>query len=380
MCERQSDQSTRSICRSHVGKRQGSVAASAALPGEERERLAEHASQGSVSSVKAQIDLNGLSEEQSAMPSVTEWLKKIRIDRLSAPSETRYFSWNSQTFLGKGPAGSIVVKDEDGLFLMANEIAEELSDTILREVVSALGVSKYEEHGADQIWAEELRDIRTRRKGIPVEVMTILPKNPKEIQKGTMDFEVNGMHKRKGQKIEPVDDSGQTAREIEGRLDWKERAKAKQYPTEDPSRAPFAKYFEPRYATFPRGTRITPERRKEMKISPDLLPREVEMLEELLYRRESALAWDFRESGRVSREVIPPVVIDTVPHQAWRADQFPVPRKLREVVIEMLQDRINRGTLELCKSQYRNPWFLVAKKDKGYWLINNAQKINGVTI
>ncbi|EFQ93275.1 hypothetical protein PTT_09396 [Pyrenophora teres f. teres 0-1] len=35
-----------------------------------------------------------------------------------------------------------------------------------------------------------------------------------------------------------------------------------------------------------------------MKISPDLWPREREMLEELLYRRESALAWDFRESGR----------------------------------------------------------------------------------
>ena len=46
----------------------------------------------------------------------------------------------------------------------------------------------------------------------------------------------------------------------------------------------------------------------------------------------------------------------------------------------MIQDRINRGTLELCKSQYRNPWFLVAKKDKGYRLINNAQKLNGVTI
>ena len=41
------------------------------------------------------------------------------------------------------------MKDEDGLFLMANEIAKELSDTILREVVSALRVSKYEEHGAD---------------------------------------------------------------------------------------------------------------------------------------------------------------------------------------------------------------------------------------
>jgi len=83
------------------------------------------------------------------MPLVTKWLKKIRIDRLLAPSKTRYFLWNSQTFLGKGLAGSIVVKDKDRLFLIANEIAKELLDTILREVVLALRVSKYEEHRAD---------------------------------------------------------------------------------------------------------------------------------------------------------------------------------------------------------------------------------------
>ena len=41
------------------------------------------------------------------------------------------------------------MKDKDGLFLMANKIAKELLDTILREVVLALGVSKYEEYGAD---------------------------------------------------------------------------------------------------------------------------------------------------------------------------------------------------------------------------------------
>ena len=78
-----------------------------------------------------------------------------------------------------------------------------------------------------------------------------------------------------------------------------------------------------------------------MKIAPNLLPREREMLLEMLYRREAALAWDFKESGRVSTEVVPPVVIDTVPHKAWRADQFPIPRKLRDVVIEIVQERID---------------------------------------
>ena len=92
----------------------------------------------------------------------------------------------------------------------------------------------------------------------------------------------------------------------------------------------------------------------------------------MLYRREAALAWDFKESGRVSYDVSPPITIDTIPHKAWQVEQFPLPRKLRDTVIQMIQQRIDRGTLELCKSQYRNPYFLVAKKDRDYRLINNA--------
>ncbi|EFQ91911.1 hypothetical protein PTT_11125 [Pyrenophora teres f. teres 0-1] len=76
--------------------------------------------------------------------------------------------------------------------------------------------------------------------------MSILPTSPKGDQKDEWALEVNGMHKRKGQKIEPIDDSGQTPREVEGRLDWKERAKAKQIPNHDSDRAPFGQYFEPR--------------------------------------------------------------------------------------------------------------------------------------
>jgi hypothetical protein len=125
---------------------------------------------------------------------------------------------------------------------------------------------------------------------------------------------------------------------------------------------------------------MTPERIQAMKISPLLWPKERELLLEMLYRREPALAWDFRESGRISHEVIPPVTIDTVPHNAWQVPQFPIAKKLRDTVIDMIQQRIERGVLELCKSQYRNPWFLVAKKDAGYRVINNAQRYNGVTV
>ena len=44
-----------------------------------------------------------------------------------------------------------MVKDKDRLFLIANDFAKDLSDTILKEVVAALGISKYKEQEANQI-------------------------------------------------------------------------------------------------------------------------------------------------------------------------------------------------------------------------------------
>ena len=129
------------------------------------------------------------------MLSVTKWLRRVRIDKPLVPSKTRYFLQNSQIFLSKELVGSIVVKDEDRLFIIANKITKELLDTILKEVILALRVSKYEEYRADQIQAEELRDIQIRRKSILVEVIIILSKKLKVIQKRIIDFKVNRIYK-----------------------------------------------------------------------------------------------------------------------------------------------------------------------------------------
>ena len=48
--------------------------------------------------------------------------------------------------------------------------------------------------------------------------------------------------------------------------------------------------------------------------------------------------------------------------------------------MEVLYNKIKRGILEEVYGAYRNPWFLVKKKDGGLRLINNAQHINTVTI
>jgi len=51
------------------------------------------------------------------------------------------------------------------------------------------------------------------------------------------------------------------------------------------------------------------------------------------------------------------------------------------MVIEMLKDRVEKDIFKLSYGPYRNPWFLVKKKEKGkYRLINITIKINRVII
>jgi len=288
------------------------------------------------------------------------------------PTKDRFFIWAGIGMLGLEETGNILFQDDSGLYIVAHkDMTTRLRDQIVQDLLTDLG-DRTATCSAIDFWTDFLGK-RERVDGASVGVRFTKDNNYPLMQ-------INTMHKRKGVKVEPVDNSGQKPRQVAGNIDWKAKAIALQVPNADLDRAPFRQYFEPRYANFPRNHRLTPERVAEMKISPDLLVREREMLLELLCRREAALAWDFKESGRVSHDVMPPATIDTVPHKAWQVPQFPVPRKLRDTVIKMVQARIDRGTLELCKSQYRNPYFLVAKKDRDYRLINNAQKMNKVTI
>jgi hypothetical protein len=44
--------------------------------------------------------------------------------------------------------------------------------------------------------------------------------------------------------------------------------------------------------------------------------------------------------------------------------------------MEILKDRINKGILEPYYRPYRNPWFIIKKKDKKYRLVNHAAELN----
>jgi hypothetical protein len=77
---------------------------------------------------------------------------------------------------------------------------------------------------------------------------------------------------------------------------------------------------------------------------------EKELIQQMLLNWEGALAWDWTELGRFTKDVCPPYKIKAIKHKAWQCPTFRLPKKLEEVVIEMIRDWLMRGVLELCDS------------------------------
>lgn len=186
-------------------------------------------------------------------------------------------------------------------------------------------------------------------------------------------------YKRKDRKVRPVDYGGALDASVGGDPKWRERAIARERPPLVPGK--FDKWLTPKFSDIPRGARLTEERIGTLDIGSDLWPCERQVLIELLYNREAAISFDFKEMGKVRHEVAPPSRIRTVEHKAWQAKNFPIPRALEGEVVKMIGERLGYGVLEYCQSPYRNAWFLVAKSTPGkYRLINAAVLFNAVTI
>jgi len=190
---------------------------------------------------------------------------------------------------------------------------------------------------------------------------------------------VAAMYKGKDKKVRPVDANDGTGDPPGGRYDWYERSKARECPQEHVG--VYRDYLLPRITSIPRGSRLTPERLKALEVGNWLWENERAMFDEMMINREGAIAFDWKEVSKIHEDVSPPIVIKTVPHEAWQEKNFPCPRALVPVVVKMLIERLERGVLEKCDGPYRNPWFLVAKKTAGtYRLINAAMKMNSVTL
>jgi len=191
---------------------------------------------------------------------------------------------------------------------------------------------------------------------------------------------IYGMYKPKAKKVRPVDSSETTGNAPVGIRDWQEAVKATETPVVN-TKGQFSEWIIPKFSDIERGSRLTPERVKTMKVGDMLTYEERELLMEMLFNREAALGWDLSHLRRIREEVAPPQVIHTIPHTPWQEKGFSPPKALLPVVIEMLRERMDAGIFEYCSGPYRNSWFLIGKKEtKKYRIIKAAQQMNKHTL
>ena len=145
---------------------------------------------------------------------------------------------------------------------------------------------------------------------------------------------------------------------------------------------PFDMWLIPKFSSIVRGSRLTKERLVDMYIGTELWPREKDILVELLYNREKAIAFDWQEKGRVSVGIEPPHVIRIRPgHTPWHERPMRIPRALRVTFDKLLTKMRTSGVLEPSKGPYRNPALMIKKKKSGeYRLISSVTKQNSETI
>lgn len=206
-------------------------------------------------------------------------------------------------------------------------------------------------------------------------------KNADERRSGGL--RVATLYKRKADKVRPVDADATDGQVPGGRDDWQDRAWRRLRVVAQKNDDTISKYhgiLVPRTTEMPVGTRLTEERAAALVVGDDVRPAERELLIQCLMNREAALAWSFAEMGRVQEEVAPPQKIRTVPHTAWQAASFPIPRAIRPKIAAKVQERIDAGVYERCEGPYRNPWFCVKKKDGDLRIVNAAMEINRRTI
>ena len=195
-------------------------------------------------------------------------------------------------------------------------------------------------------------------------------------------FRVDAAYKRKADKVKPVDTSQTDGSGPGGDINWRDEAIRREKPVYEPGvTLKFSKWLIPKFSSLARGSRLKPERLQKMIVGDGLTPIEKNLLTEMLFNREAALAWDFSKIGRVRPEVAPLQKIRTIKHTAWQVPGFRIPRALNKKVADILREHLAKGIVEPCHRTYRNPWYVVKKKLPGeYRLVNSAVEANRVTI
>ena len=83
--------------------------------------------------------------------------------------------------------------------------------------------------------------------------------------------------------------------------------------------------------------------------------------------------------GCLHSNVVVPIIIKTVKHEAWQAPNFSISQALLPKIIKMFCEQKRFEFLKDCDNLYYNSWFLMKKRitDK-YWKVNAVTELNKV--
>lgn len=92
-------------------------------------------------------------------------------------------------------------------------------------------------------------------------------------------------------------------------------------------------------------------------------------------RHEDVFYQEGGSTGRLNPDVHPPVKIRLKNHNPWRTKTIPLgPR--REAAVKILSEMIDNHQLEYSDASYRNPWFLIPKKDGSHRMLIDLRELN----
>jgi len=188
-------------------------------------------------------------------------------------------------------------------------------------------------------------------------------------------YKARTLYKRKKDKIRPANQPHMGGLKPGVDEDWK--LKLAGHPSPVNAKYP---WLIPKFLDMVKGTRLTKEHIDGLKIAKGVSQQEKDVLMKVLFNREAGITFDFTEKEVFKPEVEPPHIVPVIPHEAWQAASFRVPKALEGEMVDIVKKKLECGALERCCGPYRNPWFLVPKKSGGYQLINAAQRLNAVSI
>ena len=171
---------------------------------------------------------------------------------------------------------------------------------------------------------------------------------------------VRTLYKRKAVKVVPADEAHSAGIKLNGEEGWRERLITEEKEREL-DRGVYLGVLIPKFSTIERGRQLTQARIRKLNIGEHPTTNERDLLLQMLFNREAAIAFYSAERERFHDLIDPPQVIPTVPHKDWQAVSFRIPPALHKTSVRLIQNRLACGSIERLFGPYRNPWFLVEK-------------------